>query len=251
MTVKIGPKTFSGAKNLHNGLLASVLMSLAQSSAAAAVAAEVDPFDADNSGGASGTGVIAEIPMPTAYTTTGTDLFPKAGGETALGTIVDGVATLIEQVSLITALVGLGEATDGTGGTSGEGTIAAVTASATAVTGASGNGAGFEGTHAAFSSVANSIAQVAFATNQARVAVGLDPIIDGSGGDAGQGGLVFPEVSTDTGDATADGLSDTGVSAVDGDAFLAASADAIATLAEALDEVANVTPGAPAIVATA
>ena len=140
MTTKIGAKTFSGASNVHNGTLAAALRGVVQREALT-LAIALSDFTADNSGGTDGAGTVAAIAIPAPYTTAGTDLFPKAGGETAFGTVTNAIATVLEQANTIAAAIGADQATDNTGGTIAlSGTIAAVTVSTTAVTGASGNG---------------------------------------------------------------------------------------------------------------
>lgn len=246
MTIKINSKTFSGAANLHNGTLAAVIIGMAQHSALS-LAAGLDSFTADESTGTAGE-TLAAIDLPTGYTTAGTDLFPKAGAEAALETIVDGVSTVLEQANTIATVVGSTSAIDNTGGTSGEGTIAAITKTTNAVTGPSGNSVSFETGIKTLSSIRNLISQTASIVNASCVATGIAPLLDQSGGDGGSNRSVFDVVSVDTGDG-GDGLDNTGISKADGDAFLSACADAVATLAAKLDEITGATVGAPAVVA--
>lgn len=247
MTTKIGAKSFSGASNVHNGTLAAAIRGLAQREALT-LAIALNDFTADNSNGTDGAGTVAAVAIPAAYTTAGTDLFPKAGGETAFGTVTNAIATVLEQANAVAAAIGADQATDSTGGTSGSGTIAAVTVATTAVTGASGNGMAATAGIAKMKEIAGYLTRLVRFTNTLCTAVGVAKLTDNSGGDGGTG-IVFPAISADTGTATPDGLSSTGIADTAGEAFLQDCADVIATCAAKLDAITGATLGAPTVVA--
>jgi hypothetical protein len=248
MTTKIGPKTFSGAGSIHDGTLATAMRAMAQR-LALGLAVGVSDFTADNSGGTDGTGTIGAIALPAGFTSVGTDLSPKAGLETALGTVRNAISTVLAQANLVAAATGADAAVDNTGGTSGAGTIAAVTVATTAVTGASGNGAAATGTIEVLTNTRNALAQLAQYVNTLCVATGQTKLVDNSGGDAGTAGKTFAALSTDTGTATPDGASLSGIEDTAGEAFLTGCANAIATIAAKLDAITGGTVGAPQVVA--
>lgn len=249
MTTRIGTKTFSGAAHVHNGTLADAIRGIVQREALT-IAITLDDFTADNSGGSDGSGTVGETALPEGFTSAGIDLFPKAGGETALGTIRDAIAVVLEHANELATAIGADTATDNTGGNvQTAGTIAAITASTTAVAGNSGNGMGAEGAIPVFTDFRNAVSQLVRYVNTLCTATGVDTLTDNSGGDAGVKKLTFDALSTDTGAATADGADLSGIEDTAGEAFLAASANAIATIAAKLDAITGAAQGAPTVVA--
>ena len=103
--VKLKKTEFDGGAGISTGTLAAALVAMAQRTAAAEAIALSD-LTADNSGGTSGSGTIAAVTIPSPFTSVGTDLFPKAGGETAFGTVMNGLATVLEKANAIAVAIG-------------------------------------------------------------------------------------------------------------------------------------------------
>lgn len=244
MTTKITSDAFSGAKAVHDGTLAAAIRAILQREAFG-LAIALSDFTADNSTGTDGSGTVANIPIPAAYTSAGTDLAPKAGTETALGTLKNAIAVVLEKANAVATATGVPTKTDSTGGTiATSGTIPAVTKLTTAV--ATGSGVAHatgKPVYAAFKKALHNLAlftnELAVACGQSEMAINID-----SAGDYTLDTRSFPALSTNTGTAE-DGSALSGVADTASEAFLAAGANAIATIAGKLDALTGGTLGAP------
>jgi hypothetical protein len=99
-----------------------------------------------------------------------TDCAPKAGLETAFGTVLNAISTCIAQANAIAAKVPAFPAlTDNTGGTSGAGTVGAVTVSVTAAGTALASAAG---TNAVVKNMRQAVFQLGYFVNKLAVATG-------------------------------------------------------------------------------
>ena len=232
--MKIGKNTFSGASSVHNGNLADAIRGISQFLTKEAVAAVGDITD--NSGGTSGGNTAAAVVVPPAFTTvSGSDCFPKTGGETALGTVKNGIAVLAEHIEAIKAVAPMTGFTDASGGTIAvSGTVAVVTVATTGVTGASGNGMGTGGI-AIMKAIRDDLSTLIFETNKVAVACGKTAITDNTGGSPSTGETI-EAISTDTGTASADGTALSAIQDTAGETFLGDCADVLATVAAKLDE---------------
>lgn len=252
MAHKIAPKAFSGAANVHNGTLATVLRALAQYQAATIAKGLADITD--SSTGVSGGNTAAAAALPAAFTSAGTDAAPKAGTETALGTIRDGITVIADRIqSIIKPAIDLDARTVSTGGTIAvAGTVPAATKTVTAVAGSAGTGIAYDTGIVLLRSYRNELTRLVAATNEVAVATGLTPITNNVGGDVGTG-RTHLALTTDTGTAaTAGEAAALGtMSKTDVDAFLTAAANVLATCAAKLnaatDAARTVTPFALAV----
>lgn len=225
-------------KILQGGVVADgssagqVLRELAQNMAAERASNVTDLTD--NSSGTSGSGTVAAISDVTAFTVTGTDLAPKSGFDTALGAIRDALKTLHTQVDTIATDVGvdLGFTYSG-GGSDGSGTISAVTTDLTAVDGSLDGGLAFAGTNDIITAYRNALYTLTTGVNKLRVATGQSEITNNIDGAFDS---TIATLATTTG-AGVDGTSDSGVEETDAEASLDSMVNAVATLAEALNDI--------------
>jgi len=228
MTVSIA----KGGVVLDGTALHEVVRVLAQDAALTKGAAVADLTD--NSGGTSGSGVVAAVGTVTAFTVTGTDLTPKAGFDAELAKVKNALRTVqakLEGVATATGVT-LGYTYSG-GGTNGAGTIAAISDALTEVTGDSSGGLAFAGTNDLVTTYKNAIATLIAGANKVRTAAGLSAIVDNSGG------LFQPTVAVlaAASGAGVDGTSLSGVEGTDGEAILTKLRNAVATLAEGITDV--------------
>lgn len=247
MVYRVGPKSLSGHSQLHNKLsteiLKPMLIDLAKRSVVAASIAAIT----DNSGGAAADGTIGAIPAITGFTESGTASAQKAELETSFGAVKDAITELGSKASALLAVVPACDFTDNSGGTTADGTIAAIDASMTAV---NTSIAAVAGVQTVRTNIMNAIATLAVVTNRIRYALGLSLITDNSGGTPAYP-LVVPALSVSTGTAS-DGTAAGGTSKTEVDAMLAAMAAAVKELATALNACRAVSaPAAVTVVAVA
>jgi hypothetical protein len=235
MTTKIKTDQFTGTGHVFNGTLAAAVRGLAQNIAAKA-ASGVDDFAADNSGGTATTGLVAVAAFTLAAVGTD-DCVAKAEAETTLGGVRNGLSTLLTQVNLVNAKIGLAALTDSTGGTSGTGTIAAIDDSAT---GAGSALMAASGGNAAVKALRIAAAQVAYHINEIAEATAQTKLTDATVKTEKVFGLVVAAVSVATGTAVdgSDALAaNAAVKKADWDAKLDIFSDNIASMAAKLDAV--------------
>lgn len=245
MTIKINKHTFSGTSNIFNGVLATALIALAQGQAVIAAGTITDLTD--NVGGAAN-GALTAIPAIANSALGANDCSPKAGLETAFGTVRDGLSEVIAQLNDIRAVVPAFDAlTDNTGGAAADGTVGAVTVT---VAGAGTDLASAVRTRAVVENLAKSVAQAVHFTNLACRAVGVAPLT-GSLGVVGPVSTTFAAVSLDTG-ATTSGADATdanaAIKATEANAVLAALRDAVK---ECVVKLNAVTSGVPTVTVVA
>lgn len=231
MTIKIE----KGGNILDGTDLVQAVRSLAQ--ATAKIQASAITAITDNSGGTETSPAIAAIPNVTAFTVTGTDLAPKAGFDTGLGAIKNALKTISVVADTTADAVSVPKVTYNGAGTDGSGTVAAISAALTAVDGGTDNGLAFAGTNDLLLTYKNAVASLAGQISRIRVAVGLSELTDNSGGSYA-GTVAALTATTGTG---VDGTSLSGVEEEDAEAVLAAFKNAVATLAEALNEAVSTT----------
>lgn len=231
---KISKKTFSGSAKVFDGTLADALRGVAQFQAATVAKAMSDITD--NSTGTSGGNTAAVAAVPARFTSAGTDTAPKAGTETALGTLRSAITTVATSAKAIADAIGLDTITISTGGTDGTGTVAATTKTVTAVAGSGGAGINAAGGIATLTAYANELTKLVRYTNEIAVAVGLTPITNNVGGDAGVSRNFAALVTTTGTAATAPEAAALGTLSKAGvDAFLTAAANVVATCAAKLN----------------
>lgn len=231
-------------RQMNDHLLHDAVVALAQEAARARVVAANVTALTDSSGGtaqdSNGAFVLSAVVTPTKGTVDGATAFsPKAGFDTATAAIDDAHGEIATKLgSLLEAVSGsAGVGILGTfGGTAG-GTIAAITAALTAAT--SGCVAAASGI-SEITKLRNTQAALASALNYVRVAMGLNTIVDGSGGVftrdvTGWDVTDFERAATATAATSGqETLTDATV-----DAALGALKNNVATLAAALAEVVD------------
>lgn len=240
MTQRISTKLFSGAGHLHDGTLADALRQFAISDArtklAAAVSATTLADLTDNGTGAAANGTVNAITIPPAFTEAATASAQKAGFETALGTVKNALTEIAAKVVAAKAIIPATDITQAVGGTSPDGTIAAITKSLTAV---NTSIAAYAGSKTVCENIRNYIATLVCEMNKLCVAVGVTKLVDQTGG-----AIISPAtlgaLSIDTGTAV-DGTALSGISKAGGDAFLTACADAVKELSTKWNELLDVT----------
>jgi len=238
MTIRLSSRHFSGGAKLYDGTLANAIRELAQYQCATTAKALADITD--NSTGTSGGDTIAAIAIPAAFTSAGTDTAPKAGTETALGTVKNAITTLLNSAKTIGDAISVQTVTISTGGTNGSGTIAAMTKSVTAVAGSGAAGIAYDTGSLYMIALRTYLSEVVAYVNEIATAVALTPITDSSGGSASKS-RTFAALGTDTGTAAtapeAAALGTMSKAAVD--TYLTAVAGVIATCAAKLNEATN------------
>lgn len=233
--------------------LSQAIAAIAQENARARVAASAPTALTDSSGGsaASGNALVAVV-TPTVVAQDGAaDLAPKTGFDTAIGLLEDAHEELGAKVTELVALIapGAADVASFSAAAAANDTIAAISLTLTAVTAAD---AGVEDSSGItqINTARNNQASLASAINWCRVAMGLAPITDNSGG------LFTKEVATDwpAADAAATGtaagagensLTDTSV-----DAALTALVNNVSSMAAAVNEMRGTVAIGPFVVAT-
>lgn len=239
-TVRVGKKTFSGASHVHEGTLAEALRNLAIADArrcvAAAVTATTLAAMTDNSGGAAADGTVGAIPNIAAFTEAGTASAQKAGFETALGKVKDGLTELAAALVALKGIVKASDITQSIGGAAPDGTIAAYTVSLTAV---NTSIASYAGTTTIVENIRNQFHTLVTETNKFAVATGVAKLTNNVGGKV-ISPATLPALSVDTGTAVS-GTALSGISKAGGDAFLAACAAATKELSTKINAILAVT----------
>lgn len=234
----------------HRDMMLAIA-ALAQEGARARVSAGTVADITDSSTGtANGGNALTAIVSPAVVAQNGVALLaPKAGFDTAIGLIEDGHRELAVKANELIALIATGSATveDLTLGAAANDIIAAT---ATALTGVSAADVGVDATTglAEINKARNNQAAIAAAINWIRVAVGLAPITDGSGGVFTRTQASYP---TEDAAATAAAAAALGNSLheVGTETALGALVDNIASMTAALTE-ANAPAIGPFVVAT-
>lgn len=226
-TVRLTQDYFSGGA----GNLDRVVRGLAINAARQAAATITDLTDL--SGGAAADGVVGDIPVPTAgFTEVGTASAPKAGFETALGTVKDAITELAAQLVTAKALIPVTDIANSVGGAAADGSIAAMTQTVTAVASAI---AAFATGKVVLQNIKDYYYTLAVETNKLANACGVTPLTINIAG-ASFLGSGLAALSVDTGTSVA-GASASGISKVQADAFLAACADATKEIATKLNAI--------------
>jgi hypothetical protein len=224
---------------------------LAQEGARARVGTGAVTDLTDSSTGTPGSGnALAAVVTPTVVAQDGVALLaPKAGFDTAIGLIEDGNRELAVKANEIIALIAVGSAT-AADLTLGAATDDILAATATALTGVTAADVGVEDTTGILeiNKARNNQASIAAAVNWIRVAQGLAPITDGSGGIFSRTNASYP---TDDAAATAAAApaTENSLDEVTTEAALGTLVDNMASLAAALTE-ANAPAIGPFVVAT-
>ncbi len=227
------------------------IAALAQENARSRVSTGAVTNLTDSSGGTPGAAnALAAVVTPTVVTQNGVvSQAPKAGFDTAIGLIEDAHRELLTKANEMINLIAVGSPTvaDLTLGAAADNIIAAITSDLTGVTAADVGVEDASGI-AQINIARNNQASICSAINWVRVAQGLAPITDGSGGIFTKTQTEFP---TDDAAATAtaaaageDSLDETTT-----DAALGALRDNIASMAAALTET-NAPAIGPFVVAT-
>lgn len=242
MVTKIGIATFAGTSHVFNGTLATVIRALAQGYARNAVI-DATPDDlTDNSGGTAGAAIEVRSKLD-AHVLSGSDSTPKAGLETALGTVLAAVHEIGTKANELAALLGLDELTLPTG--TSDGTIGAVTVT---VAGSNTALAPVAGVNAKLTSISAYISAVAAKVNEVSIATGFDPVPDAS--KDGKLTTVFTGLDAGVGTAvTGAAGGNEGVLATSVNAELAKFANNVATMAAKLSEVIGSDPMPPSVIA--
>lgn len=220
MTVKIRKDgTYTGANN-HT----EVLIALTQQGAKQkleGVAALTDSSGGDATPTADAVQTVADFAGAAA---SGSNLAGKATTETALGKVKDAVTELATKTNAMLALLGLTQLTDNSGGTTADGTIAALDQT---VTGAS-TGAVVATTNAIVAVINDAFNEIGLKVNVIATALGVTPVTIASGFATKNGTIAA--ISTSTGTAA-----DPGVTKAEMDAALVKWADNVAYLAAKLN----------------
>lgn len=236
---KLYRKMFSGAANVHNGVLADILISLAGGIAKNAAAPVADITD--NSGGVAPDNTVALVPLAKA-TPAAADVCPtKAEIETDFGQVRDAYSEIARQIGLIAAKVPAFTPVNNIGGTAPDGTIGAIT---TAITGGTPRVAK-AGFNAVTTRLVNLLGQLIIDVNALAVATGQTALIDNTNGSP-VFSHTYAAVSVDTGTAAADGT--TSVASADATATLVAFANSIKELSTKLNAITSDTPAAPSVI---
>lgn len=188
-----------------------------------------EPTDmVDNSTGTAGASLVA-IPTADKFVyTSGSTLAPRAAFNTAIGKIDDAIAVIGTYLSVQTVKLGLGAITlNATGAVAVAGTVPAQDKSLTATDGSSNTALLRSQANASITVHRNNLATLVRAYNQIATAIGVDTLLDATGGKPTLTSLVLSDEVTATTAAgnTADVVSDAAI-----DAILLAFANNIATL---------------------
>lgn len=238
--IKINAKTFSGAANVHNGVLASVLMSLAGGIAKTAAGTVADLTD--NGGGAAADGTIAAIPLATGTPAAGATCPTKAEIETDFGQVKDALTEIAAKIVAVAAKVPAFTPTNSIGGTAADGTIAAIT---TAITGATASRVAKTGFNSVTTALRDGVATLARDVNALARATGISELTDNSGGVAAFNNT-YAAINVSTGTAAADGTAS--VVSSEATATLVALANAVKELSTKLNAITSDTAPTPAVI---
>lgn len=238
--LKINRKTFSGAANVHNGVLADILISLAGGVAKNAAASVADLTD--NGGGAAANGTIDLIPLATGTPAAGANCPTKAEIETDFGLVKDALTEIGAKLIAIAAKVPAFTPTNNIGGTAADGTIAAIT---TAIVGSNANRVQKAGFNTVAKALRNGVAQLARDVNGLATATGQGSVDDNSGGVPALS-HTYAAIPVDTGAVAVDGT--TSVVSAEATATLTAFANAVKELSTKLNAITSDTPATPSVI---
>lgn len=237
---KINRKTFSGAANVHNGVLADVLIALAGGIAKNSAASVADLTD--NGGGAAADGTIAVIPLATGTPVAGASCPTKAEIETDFGLVKDALTEVGAKILQVSAKVPAFTPTNSIGGAAADGTIAAIT---TAITGATAARVSKTGFNAVVNRIRKAVAQLARDVNALATATGQTLLADNSGG-VDTFNHTYAALDVSTGTAAVDGT--TSVVSAEATATLTACANAVKELSSKLNAITSDTPATPSVI---
>lgn len=185
----------------------------------------------DSSGGTAGS-EVGEITIPDVTDTSSSGGATVASVNSALDTVMNAFATLMQRLNLVRARLGMGSAPTGPG-TLGAGTIAAITVS---VSSASGNSSASQATVAsALGDVLDRQRTVIRCIDEVRTALGLDTVAVETVQGAFDLALTMAAI-TDAAAVAAGTSATTGVAKADIDAQLSILRDNVAFLADMVDE---------------
>lgn len=214
------------------GDITRIIRGLAQDNARSKLEAESISSVTDSTGGtASAAYTIAALTLPPAYTVSGTTASPKAGFDTAIGKLANAADSLAAYMNPYRASLGLPKIVLGNGTVTSA--IPSLDTDLTAVTGSGNTAVAAESGRAQLVIAKNNFSTLARAVNDFAAALGMEPIVDASGGSA-LNGVLSDSAATATGVAgTALGtLQDSAV-----DTFLQTIANNYATLIAYLNNV--------------
>ncbi len=240
-------------RQMNDHFVHDAVVALAQERARARVAAAPPAALTDSSGGTSAGAPfnLAAVVTPTEATVDGVTAFsPKAGFDTATTAIEAAHKELAVKVDALLVLIagGTGPVIGMAAGGAANDTVEAITS---ALTAAATNTVAAASAKAEITKARNVQAALASAINYARVAMGLAPLTDGTGGafnrtNAGWPVASFARAATAASPATGEKtLTDASV-----DAALGALRNNIATMAAALNQMRGTIAIGPFVVAT-
>jgi hypothetical protein len=243
MTITINKKTFSGAANIHNGKLASILMAMLATQAKASAVTVATTALTDNGGGAAANGTIEAIPLATGTPLAGDTCPTKAEIETDFGQVKDALMEIAAQVVAVSAKVPAITPTNSIGGAAADGTIAAITV---AITGATASRVAKAGFNTVASALRDTVAQLARQVNSLASATGYTLLIDSSGGNRKVTTNTVAAINTTTGTAAVDGT--TSVVSAEATATLTALRNAVKELSTKLNSITAAGTPVPTVV---
>lgn len=231
MTLRVNPRSFSGAAAVFDGTLAIALQALAVNESKRCLDALNPTVLTDNSGGASADGTIGAITLPPAFTEAATASAQKAEFEASCVNVKDAITELGTKLEECFGSVPACVFAESAGGTTADNTIGAIDASMTAV---NTSIAAYAGATTVCTNIRNALATLAWGANKLAYSLGVAALVDNSGGTvlygAAADSVTIPALSTGTGTAV-DGTALSGISKAGADAFLAAAAAAVKEIA--------------------
>lgn len=251
---RIDSRYFSGGAHLQGAgddALAAIIRDFAIRDAKRTIVTAAVAALTDNSGGAAADGVIAAITFPAATVAIDDpgNCVAKTEYESALATVKDAYMEIAEKVVALEAVLPTADLTNNIGGTAADGTIAVIDVT---LADAFANLVSRTGALALHDDYQNVVATLAWHINRLRVAVGLAPITDNSGGEVlwtANGASTIPALATSTGTAVAVGGSS--ITEDHAEALMTAYAAQIKELATAANAVRAVTAPATAVTVAA
>lgn len=235
MPTIIRENAFSGGSGLTDGTLSDAVRALAQSQAKAR--AETASDLTDNSAGAAADGTIAAIPVCSTAPATGDTCPTKTEVEAALVTVKNALTEIAAQIVVVAAIVPAFTPTNSVGGTTADGTIAAVTKTFTGDTSDRVAMAGLNTQIVAYRALicqlARDVNALLTATGQTNLVISaLEATMEADGVSYGH---TYAALTTTTGTAATNGL--TSVTDAEAEASFAAMAAAVKELATKLNVI--------------
>ncbi len=236
-TAAVTTSYFSGMSHVYgrgNKDLANIIRGILQVQAKQACVTEAALTD--DSGGTSGGNTVAAIPSSfVATAASGSNLAPKAGFDTQWADAVNAISTLAAYTNVLLGLVPAWTVTDDTGGTSGSGTVGAISATLTAVGVSSSSLAAAEASVMAAGWQAD-FSELIFAVNKLCVATGTTPLTDSTGASSILRTGTLAALPANSGTAGS-GLTADSVTNTAAEAWLTAARNAVATVAAKLNAI--------------